>query len=104
MRLLFAPRIPVAFADSLRLMNKLLGWLKLWQKIVVIICTFALPLAVLGVFVFKGYQKDISFAQLEKCGNEYQHPLEELLELLPQHQALLGRYLGGDKETRSELT
>ena len=84
-------------------MNKILGRLKLWQKIVVIICTFTLPFGVLGVFVFQGYQKDIGFAQLEKCGNEYQRPLEELLELLPQHQVLLTRYLGSEKELKSEL-
>src|SRR5438105_2558226 len=84
-------------------MNKLLSRLKLWQKIVVIICTFTLPLGVLGVFVFQGYQKDISFARLEKCGNEYQRPLEDLLELLPQHQALLGRYLGGEKEAKGSI-
>src|SRR5213075_445273 len=84
-------------------MNRILSRLKLWQKIVVIICTFTLPLGVLGVFVFQGYQKDISFAQFEKWGNEYQRPLEELLDLLPQHQSLLARFLGTEKQLKPDL-
>src|SRR5947207_155473 len=84
-------------------MNRLLGRLKLWQKIVVIICTFTLPLGVLGIFVFQGYDKDINFARFEKWGNQYQRPLEELLELLPQHQSLLARYLGSEKQIKADV-
>ena len=58
-------------------MNRILSRLKLWQKIVVIIATFTLPLGVLGVFVFQGYHQDIHFAQMERYGNEYQRPLED---------------------------
>src|SRR4051812_46469285 len=84
-------------------MNRLLSRLKLWQKIVVIICTFTLPLGVLAVFVFQGYHKDINFAQFEKYGNEYQRPLEAVLELLPQHQSLATRYLAGDKQLKPDF-
>src|ERR1043166_9242071 len=85
------------------IMNKTLSRLKLWQKIVLIICTFTLPLGVLGVFVFQGYQKDIKLAQWEKWGNEYQRPLEQLLELLPQHQSLVARDLAGGKGLKTDL-
>src|SRR3954468_24747025 len=85
-------------------MNKILSRLKLWQKIVLIICTFTLPLGVLGVFVFQGYQKDIDFARSEKNGNEYQRPLEQLLQLLPEHESLLSRYLSGEKPLKAELS
>ena len=70
----------------------------------VIICTFTLPLGVLAVLVFQGYHKDIDFAWRETCGNEYQRPLEVLLELLPQHQGLVARHTGGEKSVQSEIT
>ena len=38
--------------------------------------------------------ENIRFAQMEKKGNEYQRPLEELLELIPQHRALAQRAFG----------
>ncbi len=84
-------------------MNRILSRLKLWQKIVVIICTFTLPMSVLGVFVFQGYHQDIHFAQMERYGNEYQRPLEELLEAFPHHQTLLGRYIAGEKQLKNEI-
>jgi len=84
-------------------MNRILSRLKLWQKIIVIICTFTLPLGVLVVFVFQGYQKDINFARWEKWGNEYQRSLEELLDLLPQHHSLLTRYLGNERELKPDV-
>ena len=85
-------------------MNRLLSRLKLWQKIVVIICTFTLPLGVLGVFVFHGYHRDIQFAQMEKYGNEYQRPLEDLLDAIPQHQSLCSRFIAGDKQLKSDIS
>src|SRR5436309_15503475 len=85
-------------------MNRLLSRLKLWQKIVVIICTFTLPLGILGVFVFQGYHKDMQFAQMEKYGNEYQRPLEDLLASIAQHQSLCSEFLAGDKQVNSDIS
>ena len=52
---------------------------------------------------FQSTQKDIHFAQMERYGNEYQRPLEELLETLPQHQSLLARYIAGEKQLKNEI-
>src|SRR5579862_3846368 len=84
-------------------MNKLFSKLSLGQRIILTICVFALPLAVLGAFVYQGFNKDVQFAAKEKLGNEYQRPLEELLKTIPQHQLLARRYLGGDKQIAGEL-
>ncbi len=67
---------------------------KLSRHIYVIIAIFILPLAGLSTyFVLNGVNKDIDFAALEKVGNEYQRPLEKLLDDLTQHQLLAQRML-----------
>ena len=42
-------------------------------------------------------------ARLEQKGNVYQRPLEELLELIPQHRKLAQHALSGDAAARSEI-
>lgn len=83
---------------------KLLPRLKLWPKILITLCVFAVPLAVLAVYVHRVLDKDIKFAQWELYGNQYQRPLEQLLQRLPEHQLLTGRYLAGEKDLGGALT
>ena len=78
--------------------------IKLWQKIVLSICAFAVPLAALTFFLFRNYDHDIHFTQMELYGNEYQRPLEQLLKTVPQHQFLAARYLQGDKSLGGDLS
>jgi len=82
---------------------KLFKRMKLWQKIALTIGAFAVPLAFLAVYLYRGYDKDIKFAQWEKYGNEYQRPLEQLLQRLPEHQLLARRYLAGEKGLAAAL-
>jgi len=71
---------------------------KLYHHVYVVIAIFMLPLAGLAAyFVLNGINKDIDFAALEAVGNEYQRPLESLLDHLFQHQLLSQRLLNGDK-------
>ena len=40
---------------------------------------------------------------MEKYGNEYQRPLQLLLERFSQHDKLTQQYLAGDKQLRAEI-
>jgi methyl-accepting chemotaxis protein len=77
--------------------------LKVWQKLTAIGLSFSLPLAVLLYFVISWIQKDIHFAQAEAQGNEYQRPLESLLEHVVKHKLLAMRVGLGDERAKPEL-
>src|SRR5947208_9537107 len=78
--------------------------IKLATRIALIALVTAVPL--LGVtlfFIFTTASKDIRFGQWELYGNEYQRPLETLLQWLPQHQSLVTRARAGDGSVGSAL-
>ena len=54
-------------------------------------------------FITKGFSKDIAFATLERHGNQYQRPLEELLDSILQHQLLARRCLTGQRQLLGQL-
>ena len=54
-------------------------------------------------FIAKGFSKDIAFATLEHQGNQYQRPLEGVLENMLQHRLLSRRYLAGQADLRAAL-
>ena len=60
--------------------------------------------ASLFYFISNGFSKDIAFATLERTGNEYQRPLEALLEAIPEHQLLARQYLAGHRDVASRLS
>lgn len=62
--------------------------LKVAQKLTLIGIFFLIPDSVMLYLFITGINANIQFARLEKLGNEYQRPLEELLDLLPQHRFL----------------
>ncbi len=72
--------------------------LKVSQKLMLISILFMIPDTVLLCLFLFSINANIRFARWEKYGNEYQTPLEELLQLIPQHllQAQVG--LGGDQK------
>jgi len=84
-------------------MKNIFRRIKLWQKVVLTIGTFCLPLVVLTPMIFRAFNKDIAFAEQETRGNLYQRPLEQLLDLIPQHQLLANRYLAGDRAVADAL-
>src|SRR5262245_47855291 len=57
---------------------------------------FTLPIGVMMFLIISTIDKDIQFASLELQGNEYQRPLETLLDGLSRHQLLADRVAGGD--------
>ena len=84
-------------------MKNIFQRIKLWQKVVLTIITFCLPLVVLTPMMFRAFTKDIKFAEQETRGNVYQRPLMQLLDLLPHHQLLARRYLSGDRAAADSL-
>lgn len=67
-------------------MAKLLGNLKLWQKILAIIGAFVLPFSVLAYFMFHLYHEFIQFALLERQGIVLIRPLATLLGQVQAHE------------------
>ena len=84
-------------------MKKWFSNLKVSQKLTLISIFFVMPDSVMLYLFITGINANIQFARLEKMGNEYQRPLEELLELLPQHRSLAQRAIGGELRSGEEL-
>ncbi len=84
-------------------MTKLLGKLKLWKKIALIIGSFALPVSILAFFTFQSFEQNIALAKLEKSGIAFNRPLASLLQSLTAHQLLTQRYHGGEKQVEAEI-
>jgi len=77
--------------------------LKISQKLMLISIFFVMPDSVMLYFFITGINANIHFARLEQEGNQYQRPLEELLELIPRHGLLARAALEGRKPPEGEL-
>jgi methyl-accepting chemotaxis protein len=63
--------------------------LTLGKRIAAVGCLVLFTVSVaLFYFIQEGFSKDIAFTQLERAGNTYQKPLEDLLQALSEHQLL----------------
>lgn len=65
---------------------------------------FVMPDSLMLYFFITGINANIKFAQLEKKGNAYQRPLEDLLHWIPQHHMLMQNPGAGDPAVRDEIT
>ena len=78
--------------------------IKLWQRLVIVALAGTLPMVAITMYVISSsINKDIRFGVQESRGNAYQRPLEKLLELFPQHEALARKTLAGDAAATSQL-
>ena len=77
--------------------------LKVSQKLMLISIFFVMPDSLMLYFFITGINANIQFARQEEKGNRYQRPLEDLLELIPQHQSLAQRAGRGEPEAMEEL-
>ncbi len=84
-------------------MNKILGNLQLWQKLLLIIGSFVLPVGILAFFTFESLQENIDLARVELSGDSFNRPLADLLRDVAAHQLLLQRYLSGEKQLESTI-
>src|ERR1700689_4640162 len=78
--------------------------LKVSQKLMLISIFFVMPDSVMLYLFITGINANIEVAQMEIKGNIYQRPLEELLELLPEHRLLADQAAGGDASAAPELS
>jgi PAS domain S-box-containing protein len=78
--------------------------LKISQKLMLISILFVMPDSVMLYLFITAINDNIHFARLEQKGNEYQRPLEDLLELIPQHGQLALRALAGRQSVAKELS
>jgi methyl-accepting chemotaxis protein len=77
--------------------------LKVSQKLMLISIFFVMPDSLMLYLFITGINGHIEFATMEKKGNAYQRPLEDLLELLPQHGLLAERAADGGPLLREQL-
>ena len=77
--------------------------LKISQKLALISILFVMPDSVMLYLFITAINANIQFARLEQKGNEYERPLEDLLELIPQHGQLALRALGGEQTAKEAL-
>src|SRR5579872_5662093 len=84
-------------------MRKWFHNLKVSQKLMLISIFFMMPDSFMLYMFITGINSNIQFADLEKKGNQYQRPLEQLLELVPQHQVLAQRARNGDQQAANDL-
>jgi PAS domain S-box-containing protein len=63
--------------------------LKVAQKLALVSIFFMMPDSIMLFLFITGINENIHFAKLEQVGNEYQRPLEHLLQLVSQHRLLL---------------
>ncbi len=77
--------------------------LKVSQKLMLISIFFVMPDSLMLYFFITGINANIEFARQEEKGNQYQRPLEDLLEAIPQHLSLAQRALGGDAAATEQL-
>jgi len=77
--------------------------MKISTKFTLVSLAFALPIAILLYLLIAEKNIAIDFAQKEIYGNIYLRPLRGLLEHVPQHQAIVRRYLQGDPSAKEGL-
>ena len=73
------------------------------HKLTVISLAFSLPIAVLLYFFVSTINANIRFSALEAMGNQYQRPLEQLLDHLGRHQLLAMRQKDGQAGLETQL-
>lgn len=77
--------------------------LKVSQKLALISVLFMIPDTVLLCLFLISINENIHFARWERYGNEYQRPLEQLLQYLPDHLLIARRPAAGRNRRSAEL-
>ncbi len=84
-------------------MKFLLNRIRIPTKLALMSALFVLPMGVMLSFMVKNINDSfIDFARQELRGNEYQRPLEELLDTVQRHQLVVQRMQDGDVSLASQ--
>jgi twitching motility protein PilJ len=81
----------------------LLGGLKVWQKLAIIVFVAVIPIAVLIYLFFTAQAKQIDSTFKEQRGVNYLNVTRDFLEFVPAHRGLTSRLLNGDKTVAQDL-
>jgi twitching motility protein PilJ len=81
----------------------LLGGLRVWQKLTIIVFVAVIPIAVLLYLFFTTQAKQVEFALQEQRGAEYLAATRDFLEFVPLHRGLTSRFLNGEKTIAQDL-
>src|SRR5947207_3718156 len=83
-------------------MNELLRRVSIDRQILLICALFSIPVMVALYFIAHGFTKDLDFAVFEIFGDEYQRPLQELLDCIPRHQLAARRVPPGQSRAKDD--
>ena len=83
--------------------TRLLGRLRIWQKIALIGLVFTFPLALTMYYLLEEKNYKIDFAQSELHGDEYLRPVTDLLASVLSHDSLSRRQAAGDATVQADL-
>jgi methyl-accepting chemotaxis protein len=86
------------------LATRLLGRLRIWQKIALIALVFTVPLGLTMHYLLDEKNYKIDFARWELYGDEYLRPTSRLLESVLTHKAWSRQKSAGHASARLELT
>jgi methyl-accepting chemotaxis protein len=86
-----------------KFVTRLLGRLKIWQKISLIGLVFTIPLALTMYYLLDEKNYKIDFAQWELYGDEYLRPTSDVLESVLIHKYLSQQKFAGDATAKGEL-
>ena len=84
-------------------MKTLLASLRISRKLALIAVAFLLPLVFTAYFMVANKSEAIRFAAQEIQGNEFQRPLEDLLEAAGRHQLFAQRVAAGESAAAGQL-
>ena len=85
-------------------MTNFLSSFKLWQKIVLILSAFLLPIGVLAYTAFGLFAEHLQLASLERASIVLQHPLAELVRQVGDHHLITQQAFGGDESVKGRLS
>jgi methyl-accepting chemotaxis protein len=84
-------------------MLKMIRKIRISRKLLLISLTYTAPIAPLAAYLISATNKDINFARMEKFGNEYQRPLEQLLQSVARHEVIAHSMLSEKASTNDQI-
>src|SRR5689334_17404851 len=82
---------------------KLLGHLKLWQKLALLVVALLIPTAVASAFYIRTVSDAIQVTREELAGGRYLQPLGAILGEMLNHRGNVHAFLSGDKSRESAV-
>lgn len=80
------------------------GGIKLWQRLLLVVLVGAVPLFIVSLALIKVIYGDaLDFTLQERRCVAFQRPLEQLLDLLPRHQAAARQATAGDASANTRM-